>query len=398
MKSSVKADKATPSEQEQTAPKFVLPPEITTLSEQEISKNESLEKFKSYLLDFTNPPPAQVPCWQYEGAPLATMGNFMMLKGQQGTRKTFFLSGIVGAWLAKDTRLGWQATPPAGKDGVLWIDTEQSADDAHTVMKRACVTANRNQATHPAHLRFAALREKSASERFQLVSTVLEHDLQNAGLVVIDGLSDLLATSPNDEIASNALIQSLMTWSAKHDIFIIAVLHENIGASENKKGRGHLGSEAERKAQLVASVSIDAENKNLSNVNFTKVRKSQAPDQYGFWIDSEGLPQLDDTATPAPFAPREKLKPSRIEMIDESTHQKWIVQAMPDITKEHSKRQLKSVLQSEMQSVLGTVTVREIDTAIEMYINEGWITNIAEKNSRGSSFKLVRAFEYESEK
>lgn len=402
------ADKATTTHREQTAPKFELPPlptyepselaEIEKANEKEASKKASLAKFKSYLLDFNSPPPAQVPCWQFEGKPIGTMGNFMMLKGQQGTRKTFFLSGIVGAWLAKDTRLNWQATPPTGKEAVLWIDTEQSNDDAYTVMKRACITANRQQATHPANLRFAALRERGASERLELISTVLEHDLHNTGLVVIDGLSDLLATSPNDEIASNALIQSLMEWSAKYSVFIIAVLHENIGAIDNKKGRGHLGSEAERKAQLVASVAIDAENKELSNVTFTKVRKSMPPNPYGFWIDADGLPQLDDAQTPAPFTPRENKKPSRIEMIDESTHQDWIIKAMPDMTKEHSKGKLKSALQSEMKSVLGTVTGAEMDKAIDIYLNEGWILNLAEKTTQGASWKLIRVIERESEK
>ena len=74
-----------------------------------------------------------------------------------------------------------------------------------------------------------------------------------AGLVVIDGIADLVSDVNNlDE--SSMVIQKLMKWTEELDCHIITVIHSNYGS---EKPTGHLGSYLEKKAETQIQLEIN---------------------------------------------------------------------------------------------------------------------------------------------
>ena len=63
-------------------------------------------------------------------------------------------------------------------------------------------------------------------------------DGENIGLVVIDGMADLVSDVNNIE-ESNKATQKIMEWSARLNCHIVTVIHSNFGSD---KPTGHLGS------------------------------------------------------------------------------------------------------------------------------------------------------------
>ena len=83
-----------------------------------------------------------------------------------------------------------------------------------------------------------ALRTINYKQRMRFIEYTLEQNKGNNGLVVIDGIADLVSDVNNLE-ESNLCVQKIMELSAKYDCHIITVIHSNYGTD---KATGHLGS------------------------------------------------------------------------------------------------------------------------------------------------------------
>jgi len=72
----------------------------------------------------------------------------------------------------------------------------------------------------------------------------------NIGLVIIDGIKDLVSEI-NNEKQSTEIAAKLLEWTHKFDIHIVVVLHQNKG---DDNARGHLGGELQNKAETTVSI------------------------------------------------------------------------------------------------------------------------------------------------
>ncbi len=220
-------------------------------------------------------------------------GDFSLVIGKAKAKKTFYLSSIIAASICRKKILDKiEATRPEGKTGVLYFDTEQSQYSVSKVLKRIERLAEYSEDHKlPNDFRVYGLRKYHFLERLNVIEHAINSfnsETNQLRFVVIDGARDLVS-SINDEEQATKLSSKLMQWSEDYKIHIIVVLHQNKG---NDYARGHLGTELVNKAETVFTVERQSSESDTSIVKFTDTRGETPPD-FAFYIDDNGLPQLD---------------------------------------------------------------------------------------------------------
>ncbi|GAB3339523.1 hypothetical protein GCM10027299_52320 [Larkinella ripae] len=113
------------------------------------------------------------------------------------------------------------------------------------------------------------------------------YNTPNVGLVVIDGLRDLVKDI-NDQTEATDRIGDLLTWTAERNIHILTVLHMNKG---NEMARGALGTELQNKAETVVSISTDPLDKTISVVKPEYCRDRDF-EPFAFSVDETEFPYV----------------------------------------------------------------------------------------------------------
>lgn len=189
---------------------------------------------------------------EHESAIFGTFGNFSTLVAAPKVGKTTLVAIPVASYLTNKRIAGFEAKVPAGKEKVLWIDTEQGKNEAVNTLKAICSFAGLPHDKQPDNLIYFPFREYSHSLRVQLIDFLINHT-SNLGLVVIDGIRDLI-NSINDEREATMINEKLLKWSEQKQIHIVTILHQNKG---DGNARGHLGTELMNKAETVITLSKD---------------------------------------------------------------------------------------------------------------------------------------------
>ena len=184
---------------------------------------------------------------------IGTLGNFSVSTGKAKAKKTFNVSAIVAAALVNGQVLEYQASFPESKRTILYFDTEQSPYHCQLVMQRILKLAKLPIDREPEHLKFSHLRAiADPNERREIIRYAIYHT-PNVGLVVIDGIRDLMLDINNSTEATK-LVGDLMQWTSEQNIHIQTVLHLNKG---DDNARGHIGTELNNKAETVLQIMKD---------------------------------------------------------------------------------------------------------------------------------------------
>lgn len=215
---------------------------------------------------------------------ICTLGNFSAIKGKAKSKKTFFMTLLMAKCLDISQDTGIIKNDLNGKK-VIYIDTEQSNFHVWNVMDRICRL--NGYRTQPDNLFGYCLRPFETALRIQLVEKII-YDNLNVGLVVIDGIRDLVKDINSQEEATNT-VNMLMKWTHERDIHISLVLHENKG---DNNLRGHIGTEVANKSETVISVTKHDTVKNMSIVQADYIRDIDF-DTFSFRIDESGLPRIN---------------------------------------------------------------------------------------------------------
>lgn len=217
---------------------------------------------------------------------IGTYGNFSFIQGPPKTKKTFLASLLISAYLADgpNERLGKLAGHREGKI-CMHIDTEQGDYHAQRVFNRVIRISNATSDNYHTY----ALRKLEVKERIAVIEYLL-YSKQNVGLLVIDGIADLVNDVNNIE-ECNKLVQKVMTWSKETNVHIITVIHSNWGSD---KPTGHLGSALEKKTETQIQLKKDEGDDRMVNVHCRNSR-GRSFDDFTFYVDKFGLPRvLDD--------------------------------------------------------------------------------------------------------
>ena len=227
---------------------------------------------------------------------IGTLGNFSVSTGKAKAKKTFNVSAIVAAALVNGQVLEYRASFPESKRNILYFDTEQSPYHCQLVMQRILRLAGLPIDREPEHLKFSHLRAiADPNERREIIRYAI-YNTPNVGLVVIDGIRDLMLDINNSTEATK-LVGDLMQWTSEQNIHIQTVLHLNKG---DDNARGHIGTELNNKAETVLQITKDNTMPERSIVAPSIIR-SKPFEKFAFRLkemeDEVCVPEIDQTYT-----------------------------------------------------------------------------------------------------
>lgn len=245
----------------------------------------ALKEARVYYNDDT---PDPVPILKIDGNAALTTGNISLIKGKAKAKKSFAMA-LITAIVAGDKVLHARifGILPQGKKDCLYIDTEQGRSRVKRALRR--ISKLSGHTTDMPNIHVLSLRPYNHKERTAILERALETN-SNYGLVVIDGIRDLIADINSAE-ESVYIVGKLMKLSEIYDCHIINVLHENKG--DNNTARGHLGTELVNKAETILSVTKDPKQPIYSTIHAEMTRDNEFDDII-FSINDDGLPVICD--------------------------------------------------------------------------------------------------------
>ena len=269
--------------------------------------------------DTYNTPPEVI---HVSNSAISTLGNFSASTGKGKSKKTFNVCAIVASALTGKRVLNYEAHFPEGKRKVLYFDTEQSSYHCHKVLERINRLAGFPSDYECDLIEFVMLREYNPVDRQRIIELALSKR-SDVGLVIIDGLRDLLFDINNSTEAAE-VIGLLMRWTSQYNLHLHTVLHLN-KADDNV--RGHIGTELNHKAETILQVTRNEIDGNVSEVQATLIRDRDFP-PFAFRINAEGLPELDESHK---FKPKRIKKSFDFEMLGEEIHRKALDAAFENV-------------------------------------------------------------------
>ncbi len=214
--------------------------------------------------------------------PIGTYGNFSFIQAPPKSKKTFFVSLLASVYLSGGNNFGGRIKGHRDGRCLMHFDTEQGHWHAQRVFKRV---QDMSITKDVGCYKTFALRTVGYKERLQFIEYCLEQNKGKNGLVVIDGVADLVSDVNNLE-ESNLCVQKIMQLSAKYDCHIITVIHSNFGSD---KPTGHLGSFLEKKTETQIQLELNTTNKEWVTVSCKRSR-GYSFETFSFSINEFGLP------------------------------------------------------------------------------------------------------------
>lgn len=199
--------------------------------------------------DINRPPPPSVPVYVIGDVTICTTGNLTTILAQPKVGKTAFFDAMIAATLREDgVTCDTFSIVSQNREGfaLVHFDTEQTQQDHWKVVARAMRRAKLTQ--QPEWLRSYCV---TAGNPIALWLTIqaqiatLRKEFGGIHSVLIDGYADLVM-DVNDAKESAKVITDLQKLAIDNACPIAGVLHYNPGS---EKGRGHLGSQLERRAE-----------------------------------------------------------------------------------------------------------------------------------------------------
>ena len=216
--------------------------------------------------------------------PIGTYGNFSFIQAPPKSKKTFFVSLLASVYLSGGNNFGGRIKGHRDGRCLMHFDTEQGHWHAQRVFKRV---QDMSITKDVGCYKTFALRTVGYKERLQFIEYCLEQNKGKNGLVVIDGVADLVSDVNNLE-ESNLCVQKIMQLSAKYDCHIITVIHSNFGSD---KPTGHLGSFLEKKTETQIQLETNTVNKDWITVKCKRSR-GYAFETFSFKVNDIGLPEI----------------------------------------------------------------------------------------------------------
>jgi len=215
---------------------------------------------------------------------LLTRGNISAIVGKQKSKKTM----LTTYFSAAVSRGGWIADKFEGcstRNKVLYFDTEQEVSDIKKKTRRNVKEIGGNMD----NIEIFHLREHKFDMKRKIITEVIRSK-EDIGLVVIDGIADLLQ-SVNAETESISLVEELAILSAKNSIHICLVIH----SSRHSLGyaRGHLGSELGRKCEVVINIEKDENSPRISKITATDSREIEF-EPFEIEVGDVGIPFINE--------------------------------------------------------------------------------------------------------
>jgi len=205
-----------------------------------------------YRPNWGNKPFETEPVITIDGGRVGSAGNMMLVIAAPGFGKSAICEAVVASKLSPNCdSLGLHVQT---NKIVAYLDTERSKADHwrawHRTMRRAGIPEN----AEPIGIKFELVSGISKIEDRR--AYLWEHFTDKTGLIILDGLADFVL-NVNDPEECNEFLFELLARAKEFEISLLSTLHHNPQPG-SEKGRGHLGSEAQRRSESVLLLKRDA--------------------------------------------------------------------------------------------------------------------------------------------
>jgi hypothetical protein len=216
-------------------------------------------------------------------------GGISGILGIQKSRKTFFMTLVMSA---------------AVKNGIIdekirgysygkinyWLDTEQSRYYTSKIAYR--ITRKLGLKSHPENFKLLSIKRYSPEDRLRILEYIVDNT-KNLGLIVLDTLHRFIYDFNNLK-ESTMLLDKLMGMADRSNCHFACVLHVNpLKKGEDKKPRGHLGTELQNLAESTILIEKSKFNKSYSTITPRDFR-DQEINNYAMLINDYGIPEIID--------------------------------------------------------------------------------------------------------
>ncbi|WP_081768435.1 AAA family ATPase [Hymenobacter swuensis] len=214
----------------------------------------SAEQLRQYRITSDSQVAKPEPAIYIRDSVIAMKGDLAVISGPaKGGKSAVCLNMLASALSPDDTDIDTLSiqVPHAGTKPVIYVDTEQGDYAVAGMLKRLCSILGLDRA--PTNLHMLSLREEPKERAYDIITSYLEAEAC-PHLVIIDGIGDLVG-SANDEVEGIRILREFMAQASRLKTTIVTVLHDS--HANSAKPRGHLGSEAERKAGGLIAVAME---------------------------------------------------------------------------------------------------------------------------------------------
>lgn len=248
--------------------------ELVSFAENAPEWTPEAEESNIYIPTIDNRPPDLPPFVTLNDERILSAGNMSVFTALPGNGKSALCEAIAAAAITDNADTFGFSVPVGTR--VLYIDGERSPQDHWNSADRTRRRAGLNSDSWlPEYVRFAlyAMEPKVQNRIDKLYAMIEEH---RAELVLIDGLGDFMR-DVNDPAEAADLIYSLTATAKKNNLGVIGTIHPNPSGDMNK-ARGHLGSEAMRRAESVLLLKKNSDGSRTLHTNYALGKNRNAPD------------------------------------------------------------------------------------------------------------------------
>lgn len=216
-------------------------------------------------------------------------GEFSAIVAASKTKKTFFKSALVAAYIGGQTNRYFPniRTHRQGEPYIIDIDTEQGEYYAQRSFRRVAELVGE---TYNNYLSFG-LEGLDSNEIVRFIDELLKDRRykNNIKWMSIDGIADLVDDT-NDIKQSVYVASKIKRWRKENQMHINTVIHKT---STSDKATGHLGSAIQKKSESVILLKDTDENPEVKNspIKVSQIYSRGAPfDPFHFKLNDETLP------------------------------------------------------------------------------------------------------------
>lgn len=211
---------------------------------------------------------------------IASRGNISVSVGGAKSRKTFFLSMMLSAFVSDKKEFAMFGNLKGKK--ALSVDTEQSKSHVQKVARRIKRITKKDITKQLDVLSFREVPDPKM--RLAMLDVYLSKNEGKYSVVFLDGIVDLVNDYNNQE-ECRKVVGLIMSWSSIYNLHINSVIHTN---KDQGYARGHLGAELINKSETVFRVTKEEG----GNTSVKCEASRNAPfNDFEFFVDNSGLPE-----------------------------------------------------------------------------------------------------------
>ncbi len=207
--------------------------------QQDVQDNAPTYLKDIWQFDFNAEIPPFKAIANFNEAPFILEYGISAIIAPEGTAKSYLVEMLIETFLSKRAT-GFEFIQDV--QHIYYFDGERPKPIFYDRLRKCIIRSGIN--ANPTN---ASLYDLSAIEPPKRLEYILNYGYEENSLIIIDGIGDL-SYEVNDEKTANQIVSDLSIMLKRKNCALVTTLHVN---PKSDKARGHLGSELQRRANVV---------------------------------------------------------------------------------------------------------------------------------------------------